>query len=195
MARDEEVQIDNAKIIWRNFEGREGTYNAAGARNFVVVLDDATARQLEATGWNVKRKPPREEGEEELIILTVKVSYKGRPPRIVLMGRKWSHQRNEEILIRTPLDEELCGLVDSLEFDNVDLILNPYDWRLKTGATGRTAYLKTFYGLIHQDPLDARYAHIPEEEQFELTSGDDPDILDGEVVDEWDDNERKAIEA
>jgi hypothetical protein len=195
MARNEEVQIDGATIIWRNFEGREGTYNAPGDRNFALVLDEETAQMLEKTGWNVKRKAPRTPDEDELIILPVAVSYKGRPPRIVLMGRKWSHQKNAEILIRTPLDEELCGLVDSLEFDNVDIILNPYDWRLKTGATGRKAYLKTFYGLIHQDPLDARYAHIPEEEQFELTAGDDPDILDGEVVDEWDDTDQKAIEA
>jgi hypothetical protein len=193
MARDEEFMIEGATIIWRNFEGREGMYNAKGDRNFALVLDDATARQLEATGWNVKRKPGREEGEEELIVLSVAVSYKIKPPRVVLIGRKFDHRAQEERLIRTPLDEELVGLVDSLEFDNVDVILNPYDWRLKSGKTGRKAYLKTFFGLVHQDPLEAKYAHIPEEEQFALTAGDD--VLDGEVVDEWEDEERLAIEA
>jgi hypothetical protein len=193
MAREDEVMIEGAKIIWRNFEGREGMYNAKGDRNFAVVLDDETAKQLERTGWNVKRKPPREEGEEELIVLSVAVSYKGRPPRIVLIGRKFDHRLQEERLIRTPLDEELCGLVDSVEFDNVDIILNPYDWKLKSGQSGRKAYLKTFFGLVHQDPLEAKYAHIPEEEQFALTAGDDPDILDGDVVDEYEDAEGEIL--
>lgn len=195
MAREDEVQIDGAKIIWRNFEGREGDYNAKGDRNFALVLDEETAQKLEATRWNVKRRPARNEYEDDLIFLPVAVSYRGRPPRVVLMGRKWDHRAGEEKIVRTPLDEDMVELVDTLEFDNIDLILNPYDWRLKSGQTGRKAYLKTFYGLIHRDPLDERYAHIPEEERFELTAGDDPDVMDGEVVDEWEDDERLAIEA
>ena len=62
-SRKPNVTIEGARLIFRNFSGREVPgYNRAGDRNFCVVLDPETADMLEADGWNVKRKEPREEG-------------------------------------------------------------------------------------------------------------------------------------
>jgi hypothetical protein len=76
MRPNNEVTIEGARLVFRNFAGNETPMNAAGKRNFAVVLDPEMAAHLEKTGWNVKRKPPKEEGDDEFIYLPVSVSYK-----------------------------------------------------------------------------------------------------------------------
>ena len=48
------VLIDDARIIFRNFAGKEGMYNREGDRNFSVILPPDLADQLAKDGWNVK---------------------------------------------------------------------------------------------------------------------------------------------
>ncbi len=60
---DNTVLMEGVKIIFRNFEGKEGQYNRAGERNFAVLLDPQTAEMLAADGWNVKWLKPREDAK------------------------------------------------------------------------------------------------------------------------------------
>ena len=60
---DGQLMIENAKIIFRNFAGKEGMYNAEGDRNFCVLLEDDLAEQLVKDGWNVKTLRAREEDD------------------------------------------------------------------------------------------------------------------------------------
>lgn len=146
------LRIDDAKIIFVNFQGLEGKYNAAGTRNFSVVLEDhEVARQMEKDGWNVKwPKREREDGEPFDPHLPVAVSFKFYPPRCVLM----SHEG------RNILDEETCGLIDLVEREFVDVLINPSRWDVN-GNHGVKAYLKTIYVKLRDDPLDMKYSDVP----------------------------------
>ena len=80
-----EVMVEDARIIYRNFKGEAGQFNAAGDRNFCLVLPPDTAEEMTRDGWNVKSIEPRDEGDEPTFYLPVAVSYKIRPPRIVMI--------------------------------------------------------------------------------------------------------------
>ena len=61
---DDTLMIEDARIIFRNFEGRPGRYNQEGRKNFGVVIEDqAVADQLTAEDWNIKVLEPRDEDE------------------------------------------------------------------------------------------------------------------------------------
>lgn len=182
----QEIMLENVRIIFRNFAGEERQFNAEGDRNFTVILDEETGQRMLAEGWNVKRLRARGDDEDGDLSLKVKVSFKNRPPRLVMitMSKK----------TRTTLDEGTAMMMDWAEFDNVDLTLSPYTWNVN-GKSGVTAYLKSMFGILHEDELDLKYAEYIEEGQFALPPGDDPSIVDGEILDEWDDEERKAIES
>lgn len=167
MGREDEVLIENAKIIWRNFEGRAEQYNREGERYFHVVLTPKQAEDMTADGWNVKCKLPKEEGDEPLCHLKVKVSFRGRiPPRIIMISSRG----------RTFLDAELCKLVDIAEIEKVDLILNPFHWTVD-GNKGTKAYLKTFVMTIYEDALELKYRDVPDVESPQ-DEGDSYDDLD-----------------
>lgn len=144
------VQIEGAQIIYRNFSGKEGRYNDPGQRNFAVVLDPETAAAMDADGWNVKQEKERdEEGYEPRFFLPVKVNYKFRPPRVVMITSKG----------RTDLDEDTVGTLDWATFANVDLIINPSHYDVN-GKAGIAAYLKTMFVTLEEDDLERKYAQM-----------------------------------
>ena len=127
------VQIDDARIIYRNFAGAPSKFNREGDRNFAVVIDDQDiAEALTEKGWNVKIKPPREEGDEPFMFLPVKVKFNDRGPKVYLQNSLGGRNR-------VTLDEDTVGILDNVDITNVDLDIRPYDWDVQ-GKTGRTAY-------------------------------------------------------
>lgn len=152
------LQIDNATIIWRNFEGREQQYNRPGDRNFSLLIDDIEiAEALQNEGWNIKIKPPREEGDVPFMHLPVKVKFNEKGPHMYLVtnGRK------------VKLTEETAETLDHIDILNVDLDIRPYDWEVN-GNTGRTAYLQSIEVTQDVDRFADRYAEeeYPAEEVF-----------------------------
>jgi hypothetical protein len=152
MPKLEPVTIEGARIVFRNFAGKATPYNAEGNRNFAVVLDAEMADRLETAGWNVQRRPPKVEGDDEFRILKVKVHFTGRkPPRIVLITSRG----------RTQLSEDLAEMLDYADLETVDLIVRPYEWEVN-GKTGVKAYLQSIYATIREDELERKYADVPE---------------------------------
>ena len=151
MARNNNVTIENARIIFRNFSGKEDRYNRAGDRNFCVVLTEEVAEDLVKDGWNVNWLEPREEGDDRQAFLKVTVKFGKNPPRIMVVTERG----------KKSLDEDGVNLLDWAEINNVDLIIRPYDWDIN-GKTGRTAYLNSIYVTIEEDPLEAKYFEVPE---------------------------------
>jgi hypothetical protein len=152
MADPNTVVMEGVRIIFRNFEGKEGQYNKKGDRNFGVVLPPDVAEAMLADGWNVKYLKPREEQEEETETpwLAVSVAFdKGRPPKIMLITSGG----------RRHLDEDTVETLDWADITNVDMIVRPYHWDVN-GKSGIKAYLQSLYVTIEEDELEKKYAEL-----------------------------------
>lgn len=142
------LQIDAAKIIYRNFSGTASKFNREGDRNFAVIIDDEdVANTLIDTGWNVKIKPPRDEDDAPFMYLPVKVKFNERGPKAYLISGA----------NRLALDEETISCLDDIDIMNVDLDIRPFDWEVN-GKTGRTAYLQSIEVTQEIDRFAARYS-------------------------------------
>lgn len=145
------IRIENAKIRFRNFSGKEGRFNPAGRRNFCVFLDDSSAAELADEGWNVKWLQPRTEEDEPQAYLQVAVSYANVPPKVWLVTSKQ----------KTLLDEDSINALDWAELESVDLVIRPYNYEVN-GKSGVKAYLKTMYAKIVEDEFADKYEDVPD---------------------------------
>jgi hypothetical protein len=146
------LQIDDARLVFKNFEGRREQYNDEGDRNFAIVIPtDEMKDALVAAGWNVTIKAPRTPEEDPFMYLKVKVRFNMYGPTAYL---------NSNGNPRT-LDEGTIGMLDHIKLARVDLDIRPYDWN-HGGRSGRTAYLERIHAVQGFDHVDRFAAMYPE---------------------------------
>ena len=142
------LEIEDARLVYRNFEGRGDKYNRAGERNFAVIIpNDEIKDELVEAGWNVRIKPPRDGYDEPFMYLPVKVRFNARgPAAYVLSGNN-----------PTKLNEDTIAMLDEIDIASASLDIRPYDWEVN-GNTGRTAYLQAINVIQNIDRFGAKYA-------------------------------------
>ena len=148
--------VENARIIFRNFRGEESMYNARGNRNFCLLVSREQGAQLEREGWKVKWPKPSPAGEQD------------RDPYIPVTVRFFSTEtekdgRDPKIYVRTSerdqfveYSERMVGNLDNAEIANCDIVVRPREWEMN-GKSGIKAYLKSMWVTLLQDEFYGKY--------------------------------------
>jgi hypothetical protein len=147
-----DITIEDARIIFRNFEGREEKFNPKGKRNFGLILPFELADEMLANGWNVKYLKPREEGDVPQPWIQVKVSFEHRPPKLMQVTRRG----------KTYISEDLVEMWDHADIETADVTITPYDYEVN-GKKGRATYLHTMVIKLEENYLEDKWDAIIEQ--------------------------------
>jgi hypothetical protein len=151
------VWLEDVKIMqgsYKNFSGRKTEYNRTGWRTFCIIIDDLDfADQLKADGWNVKIRAPRDEGDQPLYYLQVKMSYQTDSSNVNDMVFHDPIVKRISGTTITELTPETCGQLDDDEIDFIDVRIRPSNWTVN-GASGYTGYVKELYATVSESLAD-----------------------------------------
>lgn len=150
MANVNNINIEGAMIIWKNFSGERDKFNP-GKRGFSVVIDDTVmADELRQEGWNVKDRPLPEgvDDSEQEWTLPVKLNMNRYTQVWLIVGNH-----------KTLLDEDTVSQLDVVDIVNCDISIRPYEWEMN-GRTGITAYVDSMYVTIRENKFAEKYADL-----------------------------------
>ena len=150
MANVNNINIEGALIIWKNFSGERDKFNP-GKRGFSVVIDDsAMAKELKQEGWNVKERPLQEGADpsEQEWTLPVKLNMNRYTQVWLIVGNH-----------KTLLNEDTVAQLDVVDIVNCDISIRPYEWEM-SGRTGITAYVDSMYVTIRENKFAEKYANL-----------------------------------
>lgn len=187
MATRNNIRVEHAVLVFRNFAGAQKMYNDKGKRNFCVYLDGYDRKghefedpdmipkykygpdylgpnelipALQKDGWNVKWTKESDDGE-----------YPSRP--YIKVNVKYSEdwpQFNPKVLMvkrdggLTSVDEDTIHMLDTTWISNADLIIKPNNYEERKGiADGKvSADLKMMYITpvedADEDDFDGKYS-------------------------------------
>lgn len=150
MANVNNINIEGAMIIWKNFSGERDKFNP-GKRGFSVVIDDTVmADELRQEGWNVKDRPLQEgaDDSEQEWTIPVKLNMNRYTQVWLIVGNH-----------KTLLDEDTVSQLDVVDIVNCDISIRPYEWEMN-GRTGITAYVDSMYVTIRENKFAEKYADL-----------------------------------
>lgn len=167
---NDNIEIENAHLMFKNFSGEAGKYNAAGNRNFCVEIDPETAEKLEKDGWNIKTLVAKNPEDDDIKYLSVRVNYSGKNDPVIKLYTKCNGKFTSEV----ELKEENVGMLDWAEIRNVDLVIRPYNWEVQ-GDTGVKAYLDVMYVTLIEDKFASKYRDVPDSALSSIKEGNELD--------------------
>lgn len=150
MANVNNINIEGAMIIWKNFSGERDKFNP-GKRGFSVVIDDTVmADELRQEGWNVKDRPLQEgaDDSEQEWTLPVKLNMNRYTQVWLVVGNH-----------KTLLNEDTVSQLDVVDIVNCDISIRPYEWKMN-GRTGIAAYVDSMYVTIRENKFAEKYADL-----------------------------------
>lgn len=187
------LQIDGARIIFRNFRGEGSQYNREGDRNFAVVIPDRDLTSEEVNNildtYSDAEMVYNESmecdvltiaGEEVLttvdVLKALRWNVKVKKPRTpeespmhYLEVKVSFNDRGPAIFLssgnnRRKLTEQTAFLIDEIDILEANMDVRPYDWSVG-GREGRSAYLQEMYVVQEIGRFSARFAEeeYPEE--------------------------------
>lgn len=150
MSNVNNINIEGATIIWKNFSGERDRFNP-GKRGFSVVIDDEVmADELRQEGWNIKERPLQEGADpsEQEWTLPVKLNMNRYTQVWLIVGKH-----------KTLLDENTVAQLDVVDIIDCDISIRPYEWEM-SGRTGITAYVDSMYVTIRENKFAEKYADL-----------------------------------
>ena len=144
------INIEGAIVIWKNFSGERDKFNP-GKRGFSVVIDDSVmADELKQEGWNVKERPLQEGADpsEQEWTIPVKLNMNRYTQVWLIVGNH-----------KTLLNEDTVAQLDVVDIVNCDISIRPYEWEM-SGRTGITAYVDSMYVTIRENKFAEKYADL-----------------------------------
>lgn len=158
MSNVNNINIEGATIIWKNFSGERDKFNP-GKRGFSVVIDDAVmADELRQEGWNIKERRPLQDDSifendaadpsEREWTLPVKLNMNRYTQVWLIVGNH-----------KTLLDENTVAQLDVVDIIDCDISIRPYEWEM-SGRTGITAYVDSMYVTIRENKFAEKYADL-----------------------------------
>lgn len=135
-----DLSVENAVIIWLNFEGRPTKFNPAGGkRSFTLVLDEFMAEELRKKGWNVKEREPLDEGGDMLYFTEIILNLDSKFPPVV---RLYTHFGGRKAMIN--MSAKNVGNLDRIDIENVDVIIHPFEHGFSSVAS-----VKGYANVLH----------------------------------------------
>lgn len=180
------LQIDEARIVYRNFEGAGSKYNREGDRNFSVVIPDRELTNEEVKSFMDIYTDARLVEDEDGVVLvyndaklitladalqSLNWNVRIKPPRdaddtlfMHLPVKVKFNDRGPRVYLKagdnmTELDASTVKCLDRVDILNVDMDIRPYDYDVDElgRGTGRTAYLQSICVTQEFDRFADRY--------------------------------------
>lgn len=134
------VKVENARIVFRNFAGKERKNNKEGERTFCVVLDDATAEQLIKYKWDVQYIPGINDEDKPTPYVQVTIDPNAFFPSIVLL----------DAMCRKIVDEESVTRLNKEKILRADVTMVGYPWVVGSHRSVRV-YLEELIATIEEN--------------------------------------------
>ncbi len=150
------INVENAKLIYRNFSGKASQFQPEGKRTCSIILDEEQATQFLELGMNCKQMRIREDEdgnpEPQMYHLPLEAKFANYPPDIYIVmddgsDNPWLKKLNEDTV----------ACLDYSRITNCDLQIQPYNYEF-AGRSGVKAYISKMYVTLEMDDLEDRYS-------------------------------------